>query len=96
MRQEEFPVPAGVTLLPIDKNTGLRAIPLCGDAVILESIPTGREPVECSAAAHALIALPWLQQLAHYTPRPGEPPTTPEAIAAADLKLAQEAQSGRR
>ncbi len=94
-RQEEFPVPAGVTLLPIDRNTGLRAIPLCGDAVILESIPTGREPVECSAAAHALVALPWLQQLAHYTPRPGEPPTTPEAIAAAELKIAEQAQSGR-
>jgi penicillin-binding protein 1A len=95
-RQEDFPVPAGVTLLPIDRNTGLRAIPLCGDAVILESIPTGREPIECSAQAHALIALPWLQQLAYYTPRPGEPPTTPEAIAAAELKLAQETESGRR
>ena len=96
VQQEDFPVPAGVTLVPIDKNTGLHAIPLCDDAAILEAIPDGRVPGDCSAAAHALFALPWLQQLAHYTPRPGEPPTTPEAIAAAQSKLAEEVQSGRR
>ena len=96
VRQEEFPVPAGVTLVPVDKNTGLRATPLCGDAVILEAVPAGHEPPECNQRAHDVIALPWLQQLPFYTPRPGEPPTTPEAIAAAELKLQEESQAGRR
>ena len=95
VRQEDFPVPSGVTLIPVDKNTGLRATPLCGDAVILEAVPAGREPQECDARAHAIAALPWLQQLSHYVPRPGEPPTTPDAILAADRKLAEEATSGR-
>ncbi|HVN75070.1 MAG TPA: PBP1A family penicillin-binding protein [Thermoanaerobaculaceae bacterium] len=96
IRQEDFPVPAGVTLIPVDRNTGLRATTLCGDAVLLEAVPSGHEPPECDARAHAIAALPWLQQLAHYTPRPGEPPTTPEAILAADRKLAEEVSSGRR
>ncbi len=96
VRQEEFTAPAGVTLIPVDKNTGLRATPLCGDAVILEAVPAGHEPLECDARAHAVAALPWLQQLAYYTPRPGEPPTTPAAILAAERKLAEEASSGRR
>jgi penicillin-binding protein 1A len=90
VRQEEFSVPAGVTMIPVDRNTGLRATPACGDAVILEAVPTGREPAECNLQAHALLALPWPQQLAFYTYKPGEPPTTPEAIAAAEAKLAEE------
>ncbi len=94
--QEDFPVPAGVTMLPIDKNTGLRATPLCGDAVILESVPTGRIPPECDAHAHALIALPWTEQLAFYTYKPGEPQTTPQAIAIADRRLAEEEEANRQ
>jgi penicillin-binding protein 1A len=90
VRQEEFSVPAGVTMIPVDRNTGLRATPACGDAVILEAVPTGREPAECNLQAHAVLALPWPQQLAFYTYKPGEPPTTPEAIAAAESKLAEE------
>lgn len=90
VRQEEFSVPAGVTMIPVDRNTGLRATPACGDAVILEAVPTGREPAECSQQAHEVLALPWPQQLAFYTYKPGEPPTTPEAIAAAESKLAEE------
>jgi len=95
VRQEDFAVPAGVTLVPVDKNTGLRATPLCDDNVILEAVPAGREPQECNAAAHALIALPWPQQLARYVYKPGEPPTTPEAIATAERKLAEAEESGR-
>ena len=90
VRQEEFSVPAGVTMIPVDRNTGLRATPACGDAVILEAVPTGREPAECDPQAHAVLALPWPQQLAFYTYKPGEPPTTPEAVAAAEAKLAAE------
>jgi len=95
VRQEDFTVPSGVTLIPVDRNTGLRATPQCGDAVILEAVPTGHEPPECDAHAHSLAELAWLQQLAYYTPRPGEPPTTPEAIAAAAEKLKDEMESGR-
>ncbi|MBZ5586993.1 MAG: PBP1A family penicillin-binding protein [Acidobacteriia bacterium] len=96
VRQEDFSVPAGVTLIPLDRNTGLRATPQCGEAVILEAVPAGHEPPECDARAHAVAALPWLQQLGYYAPRPGEPPTTPEAIAAAAQKLQGETESGRR
>ncbi len=90
VRQEEFSVPAGVTMIPVDRNTGLRATPACGDAVILEAVPTGREPAECDPQFHTVLALPWPQQLLFYTYKPGEPPTTPEAIAAAESKLAEE------
>jgi penicillin-binding protein 1A len=96
VRQEDFSAPAGVTMVPVDQNTGLRATPACGDAVILEAVPTGREPAECSLQAHAVLALPWLQQLPFYTYKPGEPPTTPEAIAAAEAKLAAEAEDQTR
>jgi len=96
VRQEDFAAPAGVTLIPVDRNTGLRATPQCAEAVILEAVPAGHEPQECDGHAHALAELPWLQQLAFYTPRPGEPPTTPEAIAAAAQKLKDETESGRR
>jgi len=95
-RQEEFPVPAGVTLVPVDAATGLRATPACGDQVILEAVPAGREPGECNAQAKAVLALPWQQQLAFYTYKPGEPSTTPEAIAAAEAKLAEEESESRR
>jgi penicillin-binding protein 1A len=96
VRQEEFSVPAGVTMVPVDKDTGLRATPACGDAVILEAVPTGREPAECDLWAHAVLTLPWLQQLVFYTYKPGEPPTTLESIAAAEMKLAEEAEEAQR
>jgi penicillin-binding protein 1A len=95
VRAEDFSAPAGVTLVPVDRATGLRATPVCGDDVILEAVPAGREPAECTVAARALIALPWPQQLAHYVYKPGEPPTTPEAIDAAQRKLAAMEESGR-
>jgi len=90
VRGEEFPVPAGIVLVPVDKRTGLRAIPECGDNVILEAVPEGREPGECNARWHEIVELPWQQQLTYYPWRPGEPVTTPESIAAAELKLSQE------
>ena len=95
VRDEDFAAPTGITLVPVDKNTGMRAIPLCDDNVILEAVPAGREPPGCNAAAHALVALPWPQQLGRYTYKPGEPPTTPEAIATAQRKLAEMEEAGR-
>jgi penicillin-binding protein 1A len=95
VRQEDFPVPAGVTLVPVDRTTGLRASSACGDDVILEAVPAGREPAECNPQLHEVLALPWPQQLPFYTYKPGEPQTIPEAIAAAEAKLAAEEQENR-
>ncbi len=86
--REEPAVPAGITLVPVDPLTGLRANPGCGERVILEAVPAGREPAPCSEEWHHVVALPWPQQLPYYTYRPGEPVTTPEAIAAAHAKIA--------
>lgn len=88
VRQEEPSVPAGITLVPVDPLTGLRANPGCGERVILEAVPAGREPAPCSEEWHHVVALPWPQQLPYYTYRPGEPVTTPEAMAAAEAKIA--------
>jgi penicillin-binding protein 1A len=92
VRQEEFAVPAGVAMVAVDQRTGLRAIPACDDFVILDAVPEGQQIDDCSARMHQIIALPWKQQLTYYAYRPGEPVTTPEAIAAAEAKLAGEKQ----
>lgn len=89
-RTEEFEAPAGVTLIPVDKNTGMRATPACGDAAILEAVPPGREPVECTGHWHDVVAQPWVNQLRFYNYKPGELPTTPEAMAAAEAKIASD------
>ncbi len=86
-RREAFPVPAGVVFTPVDYFTGLRAIPSC-PKVILEAFLDGTEPSQsCSDEWHRIIKLPWPFQLPYYTPRPGEPMPTPEAIAVADERL---------
>lgn len=90
VRLEEFSPPAGVTLLPVDRTTGLRATSACGDRAILEAVPQGREPGECSSHWHEVVGMGWLSQLRFYTYKPGEPPTTAAAIAAAEAKLAGE------
>ncbi len=88
-RKETFPVPAGVVFTPVDYFTGLRAIPSC-PKVILEAFLDGTEPSEsCSDEWHRIIDLPWPFQLPYYTPRPGEPTPTPEAIAVADQRLTE-------
>jgi penicillin-binding protein 1A len=93
VRTEEFPVPAGIVLVPVDRRTGLRATSDCGEFAILEAFPEGREPAECSPRWHAIVALPWQQQLPYYPWRPGEPMTTAESIAAANAKLAAEREN---
>jgi penicillin-binding protein 1A len=92
VRKEDFAVPAGVAMVAVDQRTGQRAIPLCGDSVILEAVTDGQQVDDCSARMHQIIALPWQQQLNYYAYRPGEPMTTPEAIAAAEAKLIGEKQ----
>lgn len=90
VRDEDFPLPSdGVTLVPVDPRTGLRATPECGDDVILEAVPEGKIPPACSPQAHALAALPWTEQLTVYTYKPGEPITTSEAIGVAASKTAE-------
>jgi len=95
--KEAFPVPAGVVFTPVDYFTGLRAIPACR-RVILEAFLDGTEPSEsCSKEWHRIIELPWPFQLPYYTPRPGEPMPTPEAIELADERLTdkeEESDSG--
>jgi penicillin-binding protein 1A len=87
VRGEEFPVPAGVVMVPVDKRTGLRVVPACGTDGILEALLEGREPADCGPSWHEILAMPWPQQLAFYEYKAGEPPTTIEAIAAAERKL---------
>lgn len=90
VRREEFPIPAGIVLVPVDARTGMRSTAECGDKVILEAFPEDRDPPVCAPRWHAILELPWQQQIAQYPWRPDEPPTTPEAIAAAAAKLAAE------
>jgi penicillin-binding protein 1A len=86
---DEFPQPAGVALVAVDRRTGLRAVPACGADVILEAVPENRSVDECSQRMHTLVSLPWAQQLPYYTYRPGEPVTTPESVAAAAAKMSR-------
>jgi penicillin-binding protein 1A len=94
VRQEEFTPPAGISMVVVDRRTGLRALPICDDYAILEAVPDGREVQDCSVQWHEIVALPWREQLRFYTYKPGEPPTTPEAIAAAEAKVAGKAEGG--
>ena len=94
VRQEDFPVPAGVVMVPADARSGLRSTPQCGnDDVILEAVPEGHEPPDCTATELAILSLPWEQQLSYYAYKPGEPSTTPEAMAAAVIKMAEKSSS---
>jgi penicillin-binding protein 1A len=96
VRREEFPVPAGVVMVPVDPRTGLRAVPACGDNVILDAVLEGHEPTSCSTDWHQIVALPWMQQLPYYTYKPGEPPTTPQAVAEAMAKIDAESTPGEQ
>jgi len=91
---EEFSVPPGVVFSPVDYYTGERAIPRCAyhSDVILEAFLDGTEPAsqECGEIPETLHELPWPFQLAFYTPRPGEPMPTPEAIEVADERLTKD------
>jgi penicillin-binding protein 1A len=68
---ERFVPPAGVVFANIDRFTGQLAPE---DAVALrEAFLEGTEPVQSAAPSRsAVTSLPWFQQRAFYTPRPGE------------------------
>jgi len=86
-RAEDFPVPPGVVFSPVERRTGLRAVPGCG-SVVLEAFLDGTEPVEsCDPELLSILDLPWPFQQPFYTPRTTEPMPTLESIAAADERL---------
>jgi len=87
VQQEEFPVPGGVAFVAVDPRTGLRAVPACGESVILESIPESHPVPDCSEHWHTVVGLPWERQLAHYVLKPGEIAVTQDAVLAAAVKL---------
>jgi penicillin-binding protein 1A len=89
-RSEDFPVPAGIVFSPVDSVTGERAVPPCEHhtAVILEAFLDGTEPTEpCREETAELENMLWPFQLPFYTPKPGEPMPTTEAILIADERL---------
>ncbi len=59
-----FHQPAGITVVAVDRNTGLRANPAAGcDAVFSEVFAVGSEPSRyCSRAAHRILGLPYSLQ----------------------------------
>ena len=89
-RAEDFQVPAGVVFTPVDATTGERAVPPCNyqKNVILEAFLDGTEPVDpCSEEMGEIMDLPWPFQLPYYTPKPGEPMPTFDAVEVADERL---------
>jgi len=58
---EEFPIPAGISTLTVDRRTGLRANPTAGcTSLFAEAFAEGTEPtLYCSGAEHALLLLPY-------------------------------------
>src|SRR5690606_22545164 len=69
---EPFPVPAGIELRAIDRDTGLLAAP-GAPRVIQEAFLLGTAPAEVWQPRQATIqSLPWPQQVAFYRPRPNE------------------------
>jgi penicillin-binding protein 1A len=89
-RAEDFPVPAGVVFTPVDAMTGERAVPPCGHQtnVILEVFLDGTEPMEpCREETAEIKDLIWPFQLPYYTPKPGEPMPSINAVEVADERL---------
>jgi penicillin-binding protein 1A len=86
-RREDFPIPPGVVFSPVDRFTGLRAVPDCS-SVVLEAFLDGTEPADsCDEKLHERHEIPWPFQQAYYIPRPGEPMPTLEAVAVADNRI---------
>jgi membrane carboxypeptidase/penicillin-binding protein len=57
----DFPRPEGLTLVSIDRETGLRANPRAGcESVVVEAFVSGTEPTElCTRAHHRRLAMPY-------------------------------------
>lgn len=87
---EDFSVPAGVDLRPVEYWSGLAPGP-GAERIIEEAFLTGTGPDRIWEPKWAQIrGLPWAQQRAFYTPRPGE--KMPDAAAAWALALTAEAE----
>src|SRR3989449_9548679 len=61
---EEFPKPANIVYVPIDRNTGLRAtVESSCPVTFLEAFLEGTEPAKaCSAMEHFRLSLPYYLQ----------------------------------
>ena len=81
---ERFPVPSGVELRAIEPHSGLAAVPgtprTFEEAFLVGTAPTRAwEP-----RWETILSLPWSQQLAWYSPRPGERLPDDAAVAIAE------------
>jgi penicillin-binding protein 1A len=93
-KDDAFPVPAGVEMRNVDLDSGRLAIP--GDPqVIQEAFLLGTAPAQ-SWDAHwsTVLSLPWTQQLAFYTPHPGERMTDDNAVALTEQLAQAEKEAG--
>ncbi len=89
---EPFSVPAGVETRPIEYWSGLAAAP-GAQSVLREAFLSGSGPDrQWEPRWERILALPWPQQLAFYTPKPGEKMPDEEA-AWAILNREQEEQA---
>jgi penicillin-binding protein 1A len=71
-RDERFPVPSGVELRAIEPHSGFAARP-GAPRVFQESFLTGAAPTRAwDPSWQSILALPWTQQLAFYSPREAE------------------------
>ena len=70
---DDFEMPPGVVLVPVDEATGYRATPSCTKTVLMAFV-NGTQPTEmCGDQPHAVASLPQYLQRALYAPKRGEP-----------------------
>jgi len=87
VRAATFPVPAGVVLTKVDADTGLLPCDASRE-VVREAFLAGTEPTAVTTPADLdLTELPWPFQLPAYTPHPGEPMPTKQALKVADRRM---------
>jgi len=90
-KEDTFPVPAGVETRSVDLDSGLLAVPGAPHP-IEEAFLLGTAPAQSWEPRWAtILALPWTQQLAFYTPRPGERMVDDNAIALTEELAAADA-----
>jgi len=91
-RDESFPVPGGVELRAVEPKSGLAARP-GAPATFEEAFVAGTAPARpWEPRWQSILALPWPQQLAFYTPREGEVMPDEVAISLVEQIAADEAE----
>ncbi len=91
VKDERFPLAAGVELRAIEPRTGLAAAP-GAPRVFQEAFLAGSAPGRpWTARAETIAGLPWPQQLPFYSPREGESMPSELAIAIAEQAAADDA-----